>query len=213
MSAHTATLPAPRTATVADIPQLLTLSDVLVDFDRQFDPSLDPLYNRSEAGLAWLRETLEDPSACVFAVDAPTVATATGVARAVAARAKARELSGGGDGDGGGGGGGGGGDGSDSGSSGRLAGMLFGRVEAAEPWRLTGGPLAELEMLCVAPEFRGAGAGKLLAEAFEAWARGRGAVRLWVRVSAANAGALRFYKRGGFADYDTILERDLSASS
>jgi GNAT superfamily N-acetyltransferase len=156
--------PSPRPASGADIPALLSLADALVAFDRTFDPSLDPSFNRSPEGLAWLRETLADADACVFVVD---------------------------------------------GTDGGLDAMLFGRLEPAEPWRDTGGPLGELEMLCVSPDVRGRGLGKVLVEAFTAWARERGAVRLWVRVSAGNAGALRFYRREAFADYDVILERSL----
>ncbi|MDR0535898.1 MAG: GNAT family N-acetyltransferase [Puniceicoccales bacterium] len=85
--------------------------------------------------------------------------------------------------------------------------MLIGRVAEAAPWRETGGRIAEVEMLCVGPEARGNGCGKALLEAFAAWARERGARRLWVRVSAANARALRFYRRELFRDYDVILER------
>lgn len=95
------------------------------------------------------------------------------------------------------------------GPAGTLDGMLIGRIEAAAPWRATGGPLAELEMLSVTPARRGQGLGKVLVDAFARWAGDRGAARLWARVSAANAGAIRFYKREGLADYDVILERPL----
>jgi GNAT superfamily N-acetyltransferase len=95
------------------------------------------------------------------------------------------------------------------GAAAALDGVLFGHIEAPEPWRDTGGPLAELEMLCVAPSRRGQGAGKVLVDAFTAWAREHGAARLWVRVSAGNTGAVRFYRREAFADYDVILERPL----
>jgi ribosomal protein S18 acetylase RimI-like enzyme len=158
-----------RTATEADIPQLLELADRLVEYDRQFDPSLDPLYNRSADGLAWLRAALADPAALVLVAAGSAAGNAAG----------------------------------------SVVGMLFGRLEDAEPWRDTGGLLAELEMLCVAPAVRSAGIGKRLTDAFAAWARERGATRAWVRVSAGNIAAIRFYQRELFADYDVILERPL----
>jgi GNAT superfamily N-acetyltransferase len=161
-----------RRAVTADIPALLELADVLVAYDRQFDPSLDPAYNRSEEGTAWLRESLVDTNALVL------------IASANADAGNATPL-----------------------------GMLFGRLEESEPWRATGGVLAELEMLCVVPEGRGRGIGKKLVEAFAAWARERGAVRLWVRVSAENSGAVRFYQRELFRDYDVVLERRIGSPS
>jgi GNAT superfamily N-acetyltransferase len=163
-------LPAPRPATAADIPALLDLADALVAHDRQFDPSLDPAYNRSPEGIAWLREAIADSEALVLVIDGD----ATG----------------------------------DGAATGGLRGMLFGRIEQPEPWRNTGGPLAELEMLCVIPTGRGRGVGKLLVGAFSAWARKRGAVRLWARVSAENTRAIAFYQRELFQNYDVILERN-----
>jgi ribosomal protein S18 acetylase RimI-like enzyme len=167
---------APRRATAADIPALLDLADALVEYDRQFDPSLSLGYNRSPEGMAWLEETLADPDALVLVADNADHAA----------------------------------DSADAGTrGGALRGMLFGRIEAAEPWRQTGGPLGELEMFCVAPTGRGQGVGKALVTAFSAWARGRGAVRLWGRVSAANTRAIAFYQRELFQNYDVILERVL----
>jgi ribosomal protein S18 acetylase RimI-like enzyme len=168
-STATAPAAAPRRATAADIPALLDLSDALVEYDRQFDPSLTLSYNRSPEGVAWLQETLEDSDALVLVSGAEA-------------------------------------------GTGELRGMLFGRIEAPEPWRQTGGPLAELEMLCVAPTGRGRGVGKSLVAAFSAWAQERGAARLWVRVSAENARAIAFYRRELFRDYDVILERDFNRS-
>lgn len=95
--------------------------------------------------------------------------------------------------------------------TGGLRGMLFGRIEEAEPWRDTGGPVAELEMLYVAPTERGHGTGKTLVDSFSAWAKERGAMRLWVRVSAGNKRAIAFYQRELFQDYDVVLERNFNS--
>lgn len=92
---------------------------------------------------------------------------------------------------------------------GRPVGMLIGRMDEPSPWRKIGERLAELEMFCVEPGIRGRGLGRGLLDAFAAWAKERKAERLWVRVSAGNADAIRFYKRELFSDYDVILERRL----
>ncbi len=94
-------------------------------------------------------------------------------------------------------------------AAGKLAGILVGRMDEPAPWRAVGGMLAELEFLCVSPEARSGGIGGALTRAFSDWARSRNAKRIWVRVSAGNTAGVRFYKREGFGDYDTILERIL----
>ncbi|WP_269541788.1 GNAT family N-acetyltransferase [Cerasicoccus fimbriatus] len=68
--------------------------------------------------------------------------------------------------------------------------------------------LAELETLFVSPTLRGGGVGKLLVSAFREWAKGHGAQRVSIRVSATNRDAIAFYERLGFAAYDLILEAD-----
>jgi GNAT superfamily N-acetyltransferase len=158
-------VPPPRPATLEDVPALLDLSDDLVALDWIFDSTLDKTYNRSTAGVEWLKSSIADADTCVRVCD---IANATG-----------------------------------------LSGMIVGRMDEAAPWRRTNGMLAELELLSIAPSWRGQGIGKMLTDAFAHWARERGATRLWVRVSAGNAGAIRFYQREGFGDYDLILERNL----
>lgn len=155
----------PRPATLDDVPALLDLADALVALDKTFDPSLDGAYNRSSAGVAWLKSSITDADACVRVCDATN---APG-----------------------------------------LAGMIVGRMDEAAPWRRINGKLAELELLSIAPAWRGHGIGKMLTDSFALWARERGAARLWVRVSAGNAGAIRFYQREGFGNYDVILEHPL----
>jgi ribosomal protein S18 acetylase RimI-like enzyme len=61
--------------------------------------------------------------------------------------------------------------------------------------------VAELESLAVAEDQRGAGIGSLLVAAARASAHELGAQRLSVGVAHANAGALRFYAREGFAPF------------
>lgn len=68
--------------------------------------------------------------------------------------------------------------------------------------------LAELETLFVSPTLRGGGVGKLLVGTFREWAKGQGAQRVSIRVSASNRDAIAFYERLGFAAYDLILEAD-----
>ncbi|MDR2982767.1 MAG: GNAT family N-acetyltransferase [Puniceicoccales bacterium] len=152
----------PRFATVEDVPALIALADALVSLDVQFDPTLDPDYNRSEAGREWFLHLFSDTDACVLVIDD---------------------------------------------ADGKPVAMLIGRIDDATPWRKVRGRLGELEMLCVAPGERSRGLGRELVESFTKWAAQQGASRVWVRVSAANAAAIRFYKRELFADYDVILER------
>jgi ribosomal protein S18 acetylase RimI-like enzyme len=92
--------------------------------------------------------------------------------------------------------------------AGAVVGYLAGST--AEPGDLRPVRTAELESMCVAPGERGRGVGEALARAFLEWSTGRGAV--WVSVSAyaANAGALAFYRRLGFAEHTVTLGRRLS---
>jgi len=66
--------------------------------------------------------------------------------------------------------------------------MLEGRSDLAVLWDIR-----------VAPTERGRGAGRMLFNAAEAWARGRGYGELKVETQDINVGACRFYERMGFA--------------
>jgi GNAT superfamily N-acetyltransferase len=79
-------------------------------------------------------------------------------------------------------------------------------AEASEMWRA---PRAELVSMFVAAPWRGAGIGSRLVAYFLDWARDRGAARVQVDAYAANGGALRFYKRHGFAPLSENLAADL----
>ena len=74
----------------------------------------------------------------------------------------------------------------------------------AATWDL-GARVAELETLVVASAERGAGIGSRLVAAARSWARGHGAERMTVGVAHANADALRFYRREGFAPFYELL--------
>jgi ribosomal protein S18 acetylase RimI-like enzyme len=58
--------------------------------------------------------------------------------------------------------------------------------------------------------WRGRGVGHALMAAAEAAARARGARRIVLDMSAANLGALRFYRSLGYAEYGLLLRRELS---
>jgi ribosomal protein S18 acetylase RimI-like enzyme len=60
--------------------------------------------------------------------------------------------------------------------------------------------LAYLRGMWVAPEARGGGTGRALADAVVAWAGDRGARRMVTQVTEGNDGALRLYTAAGFAD-------------
>lgn len=61
------------------------------------------------------------------------------------------------------------------------------------------GPAAELLSIMVEPDYRSQGAGAALMQAFLGECRNRKLTQVTVTVDAANAGALRFYARHGFA--------------
>lgn len=61
-----------------------------------------------------------------------------------------------------------------------------------------GGPVATIEDVIIDKAFRGSGAGRLLIEAAEAWARDHGCLRLQLLADRENPPALDFYDRIGF---------------
>ena len=67
-------------------------------------------------------------------------------------------------------------------------------------------PTADLG-ISVAEDWRGRGIGHTLMAAAEANARGRGAERMILDVSAANEGAVRFYHELGYREHGHLLSR------
>jgi GNAT superfamily N-acetyltransferase len=74
----------------------------------------------------------------------------------------------------------------------RWIGMATGLVASAEPARL------DLVGMFVEPAARGRGVGTALVEAMLAWARARGAARLYLWVTTTNGPAIALYRRTGF---------------
>jgi GNAT superfamily N-acetyltransferase len=66
-------------------------------------------------------------------------------------------------------------------------------------------PRAQLISLHVMAAWRGQHVGAQLVEYFRSWAKEKGAVQLRVTAYTANAGAIRFYQRHGFAPLETTL--------
>ena len=66
-------------------------------------------------------------------------------------------------------------------------------------------PIAEVVNLSVAPEYRGKGVGSTLFQQAKKLAIKRGAKRMSVSALTENTGALKFYKRQGFNDFDVIM--------
>lgn len=88
-----------------------------------------------------------------------------------------------------------------------VGGHLIGTyAEASAMWTA---PMAELVSMFVSPSWRGQTLGSRLVEDFVSWARERGALRLKVSAYLANDGALRFYRRHGFAPLSSELVVDL----
>ena len=79
-------------------------------------------------------------------------------------------------------------------------------AEASAMWRA---PRADLVSMFVAAPWRGDGIGSRLVAYFVDWARERGAARVQVDAYAANEGALRFYRRHGFALLSESLAADI----
>ena len=71
--------------------------------------------------------------------------------------------------------------------------------------------LAKITEIAVARD--GAGAGSLLMEASERWARERGCDRLVLNVMEGNARARRFYERHGYAPEYTMLVKPLDRNA
>jgi GNAT superfamily N-acetyltransferase len=74
-------------------------------------------------------------------------------------------------------------------------------------WRVA--PKAHLISMHVMAEYRGQHVGAQLVEHFKSWAKEKGAVQLRVTAYTANAGAIRFYQRQGFAPLETTLAVDI----
>lgn len=70
-------------------------------------------------------------------------------------------------------------------------------------------PLFELENMYVEEAFRGKGLGEKLVASFKLLAKERGAKRIQVGSIFQNAGAIMFYKKMGFMEFETILEASI----
>lgn len=70
-------------------------------------------------------------------------------------------------------------------------------------------PRAHLVSLNVREQWRGQSVGARLVERFRTWAKDRGAVQLRVTAYTANEGAIRFYRRHGFAPLESTFAADL----
>lgn len=78
-------------------------------------------------------------------------------------------------------------------------------VEEGPPTWQVGELVAELKSLVVVPEARGGGIGAMLVARAREIAAEAGAPRMAVSVAHANADALRFYAREGFAPFYVLL--------
>jgi GNAT superfamily N-acetyltransferase len=82
---------------------------------------------------------------------------------------------------------------------------------AASPKKFTYRTLSytELENMGVTPEYQSKGIGAQLLELYLQWSREGGYEKAYVNTFAKNAGALKFYRKHGFADIDISLEMKL----
>lgn len=89
-----------------------------------------------------------------------------------------------------------------------VVGYLCGGLSEVEKYR-TVPSVAELENMFVLEDFRCRGIGRLLYDAFIDWCKKKDIGRLRVAASTKNIRALDFYRREGFLEHTTILERDV----
>ena len=70
-------------------------------------------------------------------------------------------------------------------------------------------PRASLISMFVQAPWRGLGVGSRFVADFSAWASGKGATQLRVTAYSTNQGAVRFYRRHGFAPLESTFAADL----
>ena len=88
-------------------------------------------------------------------------------------------------------------------------GVIHGFAGVARQVAFTGEPQAYLGELAVAETSEGAGVGRSLVEAVEAWARVRGLGLIVLDTGAGNTRARQFYARNGFVDEGVKLTKVL----
>ncbi len=69
--------------------------------------------------------------------------------------------------------------------------------------------MCEADNMWIDEKYRSQGIGKQFMSELETWAKSKGIKRMRVVASYKNEKGIRFYKRGGFSEYDLILEKDL----
>lgn len=67
----------------------------------------------------------------------------------------------------------------------------------------------ELDNMGVTPEYRSKGIGSQLIERYLEWSKQEGYEKAYVSAFAKNTNAINFYRKHGFTDIDTSLEREL----
>ena len=95
-------------------------------------------------------------------------------------------------------------------ADGKVIGYLAGRIHPKKdhPTR-TIGKLGELDNMMVLEKYRNKGAGSELLKSFLAWCEEKNAKRIAVSAFAKNTGAIGFYKKHGFKEYNITLEAGL----
>lgn len=92
-----------------------------------------------------------------------------------------------------------------------LEGKPIGAVAVARSQHFTGAAQAEVGELAVVMEWEGHGVGAALLDAAEGWAREQALPFVSLATGAANARALAFYARHGYAQEDVRLTKPLAA--
>lgn len=90
----------------------------------------------------------------------------------------------------------------------QIIGYLIGSIGKPEHYRKFK-VLAEMENMIVLPTYRGHGIGEALVTEFLKWAKKKKAIRVRAVASFGNVGAINFYKKMEFKEYNLTLERNL----
>ena len=90
----------------------------------------------------------------------------------------------------------------------KVVGYLVGAVIEKEDYRNIS-KLAEAENMFVLEEYRSLGIGKKLLDEFFKWCKQNEVKRIRAVASVQNIKAIAFYKKGGFLDYNLVLEKEV----
>ncbi|MBU1091567.1 GNAT family N-acetyltransferase [Patescibacteria group bacterium] len=90
----------------------------------------------------------------------------------------------------------------------KIIGYFVGGINDVEDYR-NPSKIGEGETTFIEENYRGDGIGTKFIRMFEEWCKEKGIKRLRIVASSRNEKAIKLYKREGFEEYDTVLEKVL----